>query len=109
MQKALYVVGVIALIWGVVIGVAIEALFGSMFYITWGIMNLVLFFCLARVLNNQETILQMLHSQKKETEITPDKITCTWCKKEYDNDASSCPHCMHRSEPLKKSSIQDAE
>jgi len=96
MSVFLFLAGIIVLIASIIMSIASWGFIGVIIGLPAGIISSTIFFGLAKVLENQDTILAMLQAQDERLRKSPEKITCTRCKKEYDDSYSGCPHCAYR-------------
>src|SRR5690554_4909241 len=98
MLLVLYIIGIIALIAAIIAGFSSGSFVGFIICMLSGISSAILFFALARIIELQESILYKVQLQEEATKKSKfrEKITCTKCNYEYDDDFSSCPHCGYR-------------
>ena len=98
MLTLLYSIGTIVLIISIIAGIYSGAFMGFLISVAGGIALAIIFFALAKILENQETILYKLaHQEENQRRYQKqEKKTCPRCNKEYDIDFGSCPHCGYR-------------
>ena len=98
MVTLLYIIGVIILIISGIAGLYSGSFIGFLISIAGGFATTIIFFALAKILDNQETILYALANQKEKQRkhLIQEKKICSKCNKEYDFDYGSCPHCGYR-------------
>ncbi|MDK2903415.1 MAG: hypothetical protein PWQ93_1334 [Clostridiales bacterium] len=95
MNTALYLIGAIVFIINLIIGFTAGSFGGFVTSVANGILSAIILFALAKILDNQDTIIYMLASEKRK-KYPNEKKTCPKCGYEYDSDFSSCPHCGYR-------------
>ena len=98
MILALYGIGAIVFIISIIVGFLSGSFFQFLIVTLGGISSAIIFFALAKILDNQESILFKLEHQDeifRKSFIQP-KIVCPKCNYKYDNDYTSCPHCGYR-------------
>ena len=98
MISVLYIIGLIVFIISIVVGFSSGSILGFLIALRSGISSAIIFFAVAKILENQENILFKLENQEemyKKSFIQP-KIACPKCNYECDNDYTSCPHCGYR-------------
>ena len=98
MLTLLYSIGAIVLIISIIIGIYSGAFMRFLVSVAGGIASAIIFFALAKILENQETILyKLLHQEEIQRKYQmQEKKICPRRNKEYDIDFSSCPHCGYR-------------
>jgi uncharacterized paraquat-inducible protein A len=97
MKLALYVIGAIVFIISIIAGF-LSGLLGVLIGIAGGISAAIIFFALAKIIENQETILYKLVCQEEayRKSCNKEKKVCPKCNYEYENDYTSCPRCGYR-------------
>nr|WP_144928186.1 hypothetical protein [Paenibacillus bovis] len=103
MVTALYVLGIIVIVVGVISGLFTNSILGLLIAIFGSIVSAITLFALAKVLENQNTIIFKLNKQVEFVEHQESKRkkqmkNCPKCKYEYEEDRSSCPYCGYRDE-----------
>ncbi|MDP4091235.1 MAG: hypothetical protein Q8930_18465 [Bacillota bacterium] len=98
MISVLYVIGAIVILISVVAGFLAGSFLQFLISAAGGIFSAVIFFALAKILDNQESILYKLEHQEETLRkyLPRPKIVCPKCSYKYDDDYTSCPHCGHR-------------
>lgn len=98
MIAALYIMGAVAMIISVIAGLFFGSFPGLLISIAGGISSAIVFFALAKILENQENILHKLNGQEEINKkfFVQEKRTCSKCDYQYSKDYSSCPNCGHR-------------
>lgn len=98
MIAALYIVGVVVIISSVIVGFSSGSFLGFIIAVAGGIGSAIIFFALARILENQGNIIYKLDRQEEieRKSRTQEKRICPKCNYIYDGDYTSCPHCGHR-------------
>ena len=96
MIAILYIIGVISIIVGIVLGVDTGSFLGFVAATLGGIIVSVIWFCLAVIVDNQNSIQIKLQEIENQLKKPPAKITCTKCAKGYDDNISYCPHCAFK-------------
>lgn len=94
----LYIIGVISFLVSLVAGINSRNFLGIVAGIIGGISSAVIFFSLARIIENQETLLseiEGLYSFIRNFQATEKKL-CAKCSREYDVSFGSCPYCGYR-------------
>ena len=109
MSIVLSIIGVLIIIASIIVGILTRSVSGFFMIVIGGAISSMIYFGLARVLDNQEAILGRLYRLEELEKKPPAKLSCVKCEKEYDEGFSSCPHCAFRPEPLKRSIFRDAE
>lgn len=68
------------------------------YFVASGILMGTVFAALARILENQEVILNKLETQESRQRkiISKEKKVCPKCSTSYDLDYNSCPNCGHK-------------
>ena len=97
MTSVLYIIGVIALIACFILGVISGGILVGIIIVIGGIPVAIIFFALAKILDNQEKIMLMLNSESTQKKKLIPQKQCEKCEKMHDGDATSCPHCGHKS------------
>jgi DNA-directed RNA polymerase subunit RPC12/RpoP len=94
----LYVIGAIVILISIIVGFLSGSFIHFLIPVVGGIFSGIIFFALAQILDNQESILLKLEQQEaKFRKAFPiPKIECPKCNYKYDSDYTSCPHCGHR-------------
>ncbi len=96
MEIVLYVIGIIILIAGIVVGYSAEAFIITVISST---ITAFVFFALGRIIGNQEIIMnqqQELLNNAILSRRSVEEKTCSECGKLYDVSAKSCPYCGAR-------------
>ncbi len=98
MPLVLYVIGAIALIIAIIVGFIQGTFWGFIVSVSGGISLLLIFFALAKILDNQDRILFKIASQYEiyKKYFKQPKVICPNCHNEHESDYSSCPHCGYR-------------
>ena len=98
MLTLLYSVGVIVLIISIIAGIYSGAFMGFLISVAGGIASAIIFFALAKILENQEAILhKLIHQEETQSKHQKqEKKICPRCNRVHDIDFSSCPHCGYR-------------
>ena len=109
MSIVLSIIGALIIIASIIVGILTRSGSGFFVIVIGGVISSIIYFGLAQVLDNQEAIQDRLYRLEELIKKPPMKIMCVKCEKEYDEGFSSCPHCAHRSEPLKKSIFRDVD
>lgn len=94
----LYIIGVIVFIASLVTGFGTGTALGVILGIAGGISSAIVFFALAKIIENQQNMFYMietLNSFQRESQ-SKEKKTCPKCNRIYDISFSSCPHCGYR-------------
>ncbi|MFC5464760.1 hypothetical protein [Lederbergia graminis] len=103
MVTALYVLGIMVIVVGVISGLLTNSLLGLLIAIFGSIVSAITLIALAKIIENQNTILFKLNKQDElvehqETKKKKKMKNCPKCKYEYEEDRSSCPYCGYRHE-----------
>jgi uncharacterized paraquat-inducible protein A len=94
---ALYIAGAVILIISIIAGFSSGSMMGFLVAIAGGVSSALIFFALAKILDNQESILFRLYQREGEGKYRVlEKTACPKCSYEYDSERNSCPHCGHR-------------
>lgn len=98
MVTALFISGVVVILSGLITGFVTGSFLGFLLWTIGGIIPAMIFFALAQILDNQETILFNLGQQEVLVESLTKKTdkTCSSCSHTYDRKMSSCPNCGRR-------------
>src|SRR5690606_20081942 len=101
MVTALYVLGIIVIVVGVISGLCTNSIVGLLIAIFGSIVSAITLFELDKVLEN--TIICKLNKQvefveQQESKRKKQMKNCPKCKYEYEEDRSSCPYCGYRDE-----------
>lgn len=97
MTLILYIIGAVVFIVSVIAGFSFDSFSGILISLVCGLSSAMIFFALARIIENQENILYKLTYQENEIRksLIVKKI-CQKCDYTYDSDYSSCPHCGNK-------------
>lgn len=93
MVGILFVIGILTVIGGFILGILSSSFFGFIVALAGGIISSVIFFALSKILENQDKILSQLQSQSIKISKLSEKKICGKCNNKYDEDMTSCPHC----------------
>lgn len=99
MISVLYVIGVIFLIISIIVGILSGHILGFLIALGSGISSAIIFFALAKILENQELIVFKLeYNEKCMQNLLPAQpmVECQKCNYKYENEYASCPHCGYR-------------
>lgn len=98
MVSALYIIGVIVFVLSIITGFLSRSFTGVVAGLVGGVTSSVIFFALAKIIENQESILyKMDYKEEIERKLrAQEKKTCPKCDYKYDGDYSSCPHCGYK-------------
>ncbi len=89
----LIIIGIATIIIGTVLGFLSGSAVGFIVALGSSIVSAVIFFALAKVLENQDTIMSMMYELKKELKNPSKEVICAKCAKTYTSEYSYCPHC----------------
>ena len=93
MITALYVIAILVILSGVVVGFFTGSLVGIVIGVLSSIAVSFIFFALAQILLNQEIIISHLQEVRGDVKKPPKTIVCKHCQQSYTADYSYCPHC----------------
>jgi large conductance mechanosensitive channel len=98
MSSTLDFIGAIIIIITIIVGIMSGSFLIFLFVVAIGIVTAIIFFALAKVLENQENILYILDKQEKAIKKSngEEKVVCPKCNYAHDDDYTSCPHCGYR-------------
>lgn len=98
MISALYAAGAIIFIISIIAGFKSGSFLGFILSVAGGILSAIIPFALAKILENQETMLsKMQHIEEMIRNFrSQQKKICTKCNYKYGADYSSCPRCGNR-------------
>ena len=95
MATILFAIGVIVLVGSLIIGI-MAGVPAFLLVFAGGIPCAMIFFALARILENQEKIKQMFDSQETQKKKLLPQKSCKKCNNKHDSDATSCPYCGNK-------------
>lgn len=93
MIYVLFFIGIATIIGGVIIGFLSGSVIGFLIALCSAISSAIILFALARILENQETIMSEIRKGRENIKKPVENIVCQKCNKSYEKDYSSCPHC----------------
>jgi large conductance mechanosensitive channel len=98
MSSTLDFIGAIIIIITIIVGIMSGSFLMFLFVVAIGIVIAIIFFALAKILEDQENILYKLDKQEKaiKKSIGEEKVVCPKCNYAHDDDYTSCPHCGYR-------------
>jgi uncharacterized paraquat-inducible protein A len=98
MILALMIVGVGTIVLSLIAGLISGTWLGFFTIAIGGSTSSLLFFSLARILENQEQILNQLCNREASLRAsrTQEQKICSYCNHHYDADYTSCPKCGHK-------------
>lgn len=98
MTIALVLAGILILVVSVIAGIYVSSFFSVLIGIVCGIIFALILFALAKILDNQETILKelYLHNQTERKLLNSEQKNCLKCGHSHDRDYTSCPNCGYR-------------
>lgn len=88
-----FVIGILTIIGGFIFGIISGSFFGFIVALVGGIIGSVIYFVLAKILENQNKILSQLQSQSIKINKLAEKKICEKWSTKYDEDMTSCPYC----------------
>ncbi|WP_100404891.1 hypothetical protein [Bacillus solitudinis] len=98
MSIALFLIGILTIFLAIIFAFFTHT--GGEFFlvIIGGVSTSFIFFALAKIIDNQETTIHHIQQQLIQSKNlhTAEKISCENCKRDYDHDFTSCPHCGFR-------------
>jgi hypothetical protein len=94
MVTILYVAGILTLIIGIIVGIMSGG--GFALIILGSAIGSLIFFGLAKTLENQAEILWKLQSILEQTQKPIVYQACNKCGRDYDKDMASCPYCGNK-------------
>ncbi|WP_161625886.1 zinc ribbon domain-containing protein [Pontibacillus marinus] len=101
MNTVLRIMGIIAIITSIVVGVSTKSFFGCLFWVTGGACIAVILFALDIIIDNQKHISELLQQQSVHTKkLRTAYKTCPKCGYEHEETRKSCPKCGHRERNL---------
>lgn len=101
MITALYAAGIIIIIVGIILGINTGTFWGFIIFTLSLLISSIVYFALARILENQSDIYDKIQSLVENTKKTVEKLVCSECGKNYDSDFSSCPYCGNKTQDIK--------
>ncbi|WP_407269803.1 hypothetical protein [Radiobacillus sp. PE A8.2] len=98
MIAALIACGIIVLISSVIVGVFSGSFFGFILAVIGGVFSSVIFFALAKIIDNQETMLLKIYKLEdfNRKQVKKEDTVCSKCNYTYDQELNSCPKCGWR-------------
>ena len=96
--SALFFIGMIVLVISIVTGFLLGTFFGFSISLLSGIVSCMIFFALAHILNNQQSILFKLQQLEEiyNKQMKQENKQCSNCNYEYGVTLNSCPNCGAR-------------
>jgi Oxygen-sensitive ribonucleoside-triphosphate reductase len=98
MATVLFIVGAVVILISVITGFLSGSFMSFMTLVAGGFISALIFFALAVIIENQESIKGKLDLQYEAFRKSQkyEKKTCSKCGREYDYDINSCPNCGNR-------------
>lgn len=98
MLSILYIIGGIIIIISIIGGFMSGSFLGFLLAVASGGITAIIFFALAKIIENQENIIYKLDKQEENIRksLVQEKVVCPKCNYEHASDYSSCPHCGYR-------------
>lgn len=98
MISFLYIIGIVVFVVGIIAGIMSGSFMGFIIALISGVTSGTIFFALANILENQQSIMSKLekHEHLLKKCGTQQKLICKKCNYEYEEDCTYCPNCGYR-------------